>query len=140
MKTEIMLSIGVALSVICAWLFGHPSQILITLLILMVIDQISGMLVAMMGKSKKTKNGGLSSYVSWKGISKKVLTLLIVAVSHQIDLLLQINYVMEITTYGLIANEIISILENYSLTGAWIPDILKKMVEVLKERGENHEN
>lgn len=136
MRFEIMVTMGMTISLITHALFGKIDDAFIVLLILMCIDYLTGFLIGIMGKSPKSKNGGVSSYVSWKGIGKKVLTMMLVAVAHQVDVALDVEYVMDVVMYGLMANEIVSILENYSLTGGYIPSILNTMIDVLKEKGE----
>lgn len=131
-----MISYGVVLSV----LFGHWGDAHRVLLILMCIDYITGVGIALLGKSRKTDGGGFSSYTSWRGLVRKILTLLLVAAAHQADIALNTDYIASIVIYGLIANELLSIVENYALSGAKVPQIFYKAIELLKAKGEDDEN
>ena len=72
-------------------IIGKPTDELMILLLLMIIDLITGTLVsAIWHKSSKTKSGKLSSRVMFKGIVKKILTLVIVVIDYQLDILINI--------------------------------------------------
>jgi toxin secretion/phage lysis holin len=64
------------------------------------------------------------------------VTLLIVVMAHEMDVLLGICYVRDAVVVGFCANEIISILENAGLMGLPIPEILTEAIDQLKRREE----
>lgn len=55
-----------------AGLFGGWDAAMLSLLIFMGIDYITGVIVAASGKSLKSDNGGLSSKIGWRGLAKSV--------------------------------------------------------------------
>ncbi|GMK39675.1 hypothetical protein PCCS19_27290 [Paenibacillus sp. CCS19] len=115
--------------------FGAWPQSLNVLLIAMGIDYLTGVAAAM--KEKK----GLNSHIGSWGLTRKGLTLLIVLLAHQIDLLLHLDGVtMSGAIYFYLANELISITENYGRIGLPLPDSLKQLITVLKDKGKNKDN
>ena len=54
-----------------AWMFGGWDAAMLSLLIFMGVDYLTGLIVAAAGKSPKTQGGGLSSKIGWKGLAKK---------------------------------------------------------------------
>lgn len=114
-------------------IIGKPTDELMILLMLMIIDLITGTLVsAVWHKSVKTKSGKLSSRVMFKGIVKKILTLVIVVIAYQLDILLGINVIRYIVIITLIIEEILSIIETITLTGLKVPAIITKALDVLE--------
>lgn len=133
MKYEVNLFISI-IGTIFTFLFGGWSMLLNVLVFVMAVDYLTGVLVGLSGRSKKTKKGGLSSKVGFKGLLKKVLILLIVTVAYRIDFVVNANqllYYAVIIFY--ISNESISILENAALLDVPIPDKLINAIEALKE-------
>lgn len=115
-------------------LIGKPTDDLIILLVLMIIDLIVGFLIsAIWQKSTKTDSGKLSSRVMFKGIVKKFLTLVIVVIAYQLDKLLIINVIRHIVIIAFIVEEILSITENIAITGIKIPTIIAKALDVLEK-------
>jgi toxin secretion/phage lysis holin len=123
-------------------LFGGWDMILEMLVVFMVLDYLSGLAVAgIYKKSKKTKSGGLSSKVGWKGLCRKCMTLAFVVVAHYIDTILGVDYIRSAVIVGFATNELISIIENAGAINLPLPKVLLDAVELLKNRGENaHEN
>ena len=131
-KQVISLVIG-ALTTGILKVIGEPTQDLKILLLLMVIDLIVGFTVsAVWHKSSKTKSGKVSSKVMFKGIVKKILTLVLVVVAYQIDMLLGYDVIRHIAIIAFIVQEIISIIENIAITGIKAPDIITKALDVLE--------
>ena len=131
-KQVISLVIG-ALTTGLLKVIGEPTQDLKILLLLMVIDLIVGFTVsAVWHKSSKTKSGKVSSKVMFKGIVKQILTLVLVVVAYQIDILLGYNVIRHVAIIAFIVQEIISIIENIAITGIKAPDIITKALDVLE--------
>ena len=115
-------------------LIGKPTDDLLILIILMIIDLIVGFLVsAIWQKSSKTDSGKLSSSVMFKGIVKKFFTLVIVVIAYQLDILLAMNVIRHIVIIAFIVEEILSITENIAITGIKIPTIITKALDVLEK-------
>lgn len=116
-------------------IIGKPTDELMILLMLMIIDLITGTLVsAVWHKSSKTKSGKLSSRAMFKGIVKKILTLVIVVIAYQLDILLKVNMIRYIVIITLIIEEILSIIETITLTGLKVPAIISKGLDILERR------
>ena len=116
-------------------LFGGWSLALQILIIFMLVDYLTGILNAGIFKtSKKTETGSLSSKVGWKGLCKKGVTLLIVLVACQLDLLLKSTIIRDVTIITFILNEVISIIENAGLMGIPIPKIIRNAIELLRSK------
>lgn len=135
MKEKITTFIGVIAASLTHFL-GVWSGSLITLCVCMVCDFVFGLLVAGIFKnSAHTSKGGLSSQVAFRGLAKKICMLLLIGVSHWLDVLFAIDYIREGVIYAFIANETISIVENVGLCGVPLPSVITKAIEVLKEKG-----
>ena len=134
MKVKQVLSLVIgALTTGLLKVIGEPTQDLKILLLLMVIDLIVGFTVsAVWHKSSKTKSGKVSSKVMFKGIVKKILTLVLVVVAYQIDILLGYDVIRHIAIIAFIVQEIISIIENITITGIKAPGIITKALDVLE--------
>ena len=120
-----------------AYLFGGWNAALSALVIFMTIDFISGLVVAgVFKKSSKTKNGALESKAGFKGICKKVMMLLLVAIGYRLDLLIDTTYIKDSVCIAFIANELISIIENAGIMGIPIPKVITNAIDVLKGKGD----
>lgn len=124
-----------------ALLLGGWDANLITLLIFMAIDFALGIIVAAcFKKSKKTKSGALSSKECFKGIVKKVATLVLVIIGVRVDIIFGADVFRNAIIIACCASECISIIENIALTGVPIPKVLTKAIELLKDKGGENEN
>ena len=120
-----------------ATLYGGWDMSLTTLCICMGVDYLMGLIIAAFyHKSKKSKNGALSSDACWKGLFKKAITLLIVLLAHRIDLLFGTTYIRDAVCISYIVNELISICENCVTMQIPIPNVLKKAITALEEDSE----
>lgn len=136
MKNLICTCIGTVGAAI-ADLFGGWNASLTTLIIFMIIDYVSGLIVAGVFKaSTKTESGALESNAGWKGLFKKGMTLLLVLIAYRLDLAIGTNYIRDAVCIGFIANESISIIENAGLMGIPIPAAVTKAIDVLKNKSE----
>ena len=119
-----------------AGLFGGWDMMLIVLLVVMVIDYLSGVIVAFMNKSLKTEGGGLNSQVGAKGILKKTMMLLAVAFGAALDKVLGDQAMFRnMVVFFLIANEGLSIMENMAIAGVDLPPKMKNALEQWKDKG-----
>lgn len=132
--------IGSLGAVISTALGGWDSAI-ITLLVFMAVDYITGVFVAIMHKSSKTNSGGLSSAVGFIGLMKKCSILLMVVVAHYIDTFIGADYTRDAVCLTYILNELLSIIENAGVLGLPIPAVIKNGIDILKRReGSNNEH
>ena len=120
----LVVAIGTGLT----WLFGVWDIPLITLVIFMILDQLTGVIRGYVNKE-------LSSDVGLKGIARKCVILIILIVAVMLDRLLNTGSWMfrTMVAYFYIANEGISLLENCASLGAPIPEKLKHALIQLKE-------
>lgn len=121
-----------------AALFGGWDDSLMTLLIFMGIDYITGLIVAgVFKKSNKSQNGALESKAGWKGLCKKGVTLLIVLVAQRLDVAMGTTFIRDVVIISFIINEAISLLENAGLMGIPMPSVLKKALDMLQKKSES---
>lgn len=123
-----------------AFLFGGWDESIITLLIFMTIDYISGLVVAgVFHKSSKTESGCLESGACYKGLIRKGMILLFVIIGNRLDMQLGSNYVRDGVCIAFMVNEVISIIENARLMGIPIPTVLEKALDIVNKRVEHDE-
>ena len=133
----LILTIVGSLGSLASYLFGGFDKLLIALIIFMIIDFLSGLILAIVfKKSSKTKNGRVSSEVGIKGLAKKIFILFLVALAEQLDIVLGTNLVRDGAVIAFISMEGVSILENSTLAGLPVPRMIKNALEVLS-RGED---
>ena len=134
MKETICTALGVIGAGI-AWAFGGWDAALMALLVCMVVDYISGSIVAkVFHKSTKSETGAYNSAYGLKGLCKKGLMLLFVLVSVQVDKLMGADYVRDAVCIGFCTNEVLSIVENLGLAGVPMPEAVVKALEQLQKK------
>ena len=115
-------------------LFGDWNVALTVLCVCMAIDYVTGLVVAgVFHASPKSANGGLDSNAGWKGLIRKVATLVIVLIAHFVDVLTGTQYIRDAVIVAFTVNEILSILENCALMGVPIPQVLLRGIDILKQ-------
>lgn len=121
--------------------FGGFDAAMITLLIFMTADYITGLLVAgVFHASPKSETGALESKAGFKGLVRKGMTLLFVLIACRLDMILGVNYIRDAVCIAFIVNELISIVENGGLMGVPIPEPIMDAIEVLKKKGDDDGN
>lgn len=136
MKEVILGILGVIGSVIVS-MFGGWDAGLVTLLIFMALDYMSGLIVAgVFHKSSKTDTGALESKTCWKGLCRKCMTLIFVLIAYRLDLVIGTNYIRDAVIIAFIGNELISLVENAGLMGVPLPDVINKAIDILQKRTE----
>ena len=117
------------------WFLGGVDGMMIALIVLMVLDYISGVMCAIEDKK-------LSSAIGFKGICKKVLILMLVGVANIIDVhVVGTGAVLRgavICFY--LSNEGLSLLENAAYLGLPIPDKLREILAQLHNRSEKEKD
>ena len=137
MKSGITTVIGVIGGMIAS-LIGGWDAALVTLIIFMGVDYVTGLIVAgVFHNSEKTKNGALESRAGWKGLCRKGVTLLVVLVACRLDLVMGSNFIRDAVVIAFIANETISIIENAGLMGIPIPAAIMRAIDILKNKAES---
>lgn len=137
MKQMICSVFGVIGSAIASFFGGWDSG-LTTLLIFMVLDYISGLVVAgVFHKSNKTSTGALESKAGWRGLCKKCATLAFVLVAYRLDLMIGTSYIRDMVIIAFIANELISLVENAGLMGVPMPAVITKAIDILQKKIES---
>jgi len=138
MKANVVYSIVGAVGGFIAMAFGGWSDALITLIVFMSVDYITGLTVAgIFKKSKKSENGALESRAGFKGLCRKGVALLIVLVAVRLDIVMQTSYIKDAVIIAFIANEAISIIENAGLMGIPIPSVIAKAIDTLKSSADS---
>ena len=142
MKTKNLIDVILLMvsGVICKALGGWDFP-LSTLAIFILVDVLTGVYIALvLHKSPKTQSGKLSSGVGFHGIMKKFFIFVMVAIMYRIDLLFDIDYLRIGTIVAYLFNEGVSIIENFIIMDIYVPDIVKKGIDLLHEGGENDED
>ncbi len=123
------------IQMICAVLGGYIGYFLggwdgflYALVAFVVIDYITGLMVAVLEKR-------LSSEVGFRGIFKKVVLFSLVAVGHIVDsrLLQNEGVIRTAVIFFYLSNEGISILENTAKIGLPVPEKLKNVLAQLNK-------
>ena len=124
-----------------AWIaqaLGGWDTAIIALIAVMVIDYITGVLVAVVWhNSPKTESGGASSAAGLKGLLRKLVMLLFVGMAVLLDRVTGGSYIRNTVILFFIANECLSILENGGLMGIKYPKFLKNALEVMKDQADS---
>lgn len=119
----------IGLSVVGGFLtcfLGGFDMIIITLIIFVAMDYLTGVMKAIVNKE-------LSSEIGFKGIFKKVLIFFMVGIATQLDIILPTDIgIRYIVIIFYIINEGLSIIENASLLGLKIPQKIKDTLSILK--------
>ena len=119
---EFLLGIWSLIATGFIYLMGGLDIAMISLLIIMIIDYITGISSAIYNKK-------LSSKIGFKGIMKKILMLCLVALSVVIDRLTgESGAIRTLVIYYYVGNEGLSILENLIECNIPFPE---KVIEVL---------
>lgn len=123
-------SIVAVIGAIITFLLGGWSPLLQVLVIFIVLDFVLGFLVA-------ATHGELNSSIGFKGIAKKVIILSLVAIAYSIDTITgDGTFIRDAVIFFYLANELLSILETVGKTNLPVPDVLKKAVEKLNDKGD----
>lgn len=112
------------------YVYSGEMKIIYMLIILMVIDLITGVSKALVQKT-------LWSRKSTYGFGRKILVFFIIVLANIIDNVFNFNGVLVYATVIFyILNECLSIIENYALLGGKIPKQLEETLELLQEKND----
>ncbi len=125
-KTALATALGVL-----TYCIGGVDKAMQALLLFMLLDYITGLASAMIRKQ-------VSSYRSWSGVVRKTLSLFIVVVCHQVDLVFAVpnGATRTLAVVFLLATEGISVLENLGECGVQIPGFLRTILVALRDRSD----
>ena len=134
-KIQIIIdSIAGAVGAVLGFMYGEVNGLFWALIAFMALDYITGVIVAIIEKR-------LSSEVGFRGLAKKFLILVFVAVGHIAD-----TYILGGTPAAMsavmlfyIANEGIIIIENAAALGLPVPKKLTNIMEQIKNKSESEE-
>lgn len=134
-KIQIIIdSIAGAVGAVLGFMYGEVTGLFWASIAFMALDYITGVVVAIIEKR-------LSSEVGFRGLAKKFLILVFVAVGHIAD-----TYILGGTPAAMsavmlfyMANEGISIIENAAALGLPVPKKLKDIMVQLKKESESEE-
>ena len=122
--------IGSVILTTTVYLLGGFDIAIQSLLIVIVIDYLTGIASAIYNKE-------LSSKIGLKGIIKKFCYLLVVALSVVIDNLLgQSGLIRSLVIYFFVANDGLSIIENMAEMNVKLPQKLIDSLEQIEKKGE----
>jgi toxin secretion/phage lysis holin len=114
---------------ILGWLFGGLDSLIYALIAFVIIDYVTGILLAFQKKK-------ISSAIGFIGIAKKIMMFALIAVGNVID-----QYVIKsgstlrtMLIMFYLANEGISIIENAGSMGVPFPQKLKDAIQQLQEK------
>lgn len=121
-----------AIAGLVSYVFGGLDMLLMALLICIAIDYVTGVLAALYEKR-------LNSETGFRGILKKVVILLVVALAYTVGHVVGVDSVRDFVIGFYIANEGISILENAGRMNVPVAKQLAKVLEQLKEQMDDGE-
>ena len=124
------MNIWVTEEVFKTYVYSGELKLIYMLVILMVIDIITGVLKALVQKK-------LWSRKSTYGFGRKILVFFIIVLANIIDNVFNFNGVLlYASVIFYIINECLSIIENYALLGGKIPKQLEETLELLQEKND----
>lgn len=121
---DISVFLSPVISVI-AYYLGGVDAMLKTLIVLVILDYCTGLLKAIYNKQ-------LDSSIGYKGIIKKILMFIVVAIAVAIENTYQIDGLRSLTITFFAVNEALSILENAGALGLPLPKQLKDALVQLR--------
>lgn len=123
-----------AIGTVISYLLGDWDTALFVLIAFMVLDYITGVIVAYVNKT-------VDSEIGFKGLAKKLFIIIILIAAVCLDRLLNNDgwVFRTLVCYFYIANEGISLLENAGNLGLPVPNKLKEALEQLNKDEENDE-
>ncbi len=117
------------LGTIGSLIFGGVDLLFKILILFIALDYVTGIM-----KGAVEKN--LSSDIGWRGLMKKIGTLIAVIVAHQMDKVAGTQVVRTAVMMFFVANEGISLTENLSVIGVPIPKVMMRTLKAWKDSSE----
>lgn len=126
--------IGAAAGGVCAWFSGLPA-IAQALLIVQGADVLTGVILALQGRSPKSESGKVSSGALTTGLIKKGLEWLVVFICMSVGEALNMQGIAGAAMTYMIATELVSLMENLSVYGLKIP-MLEQLLDAAQGKTE----
>ncbi len=131
-------TIQLVFTAIGGWLgyfLGGCDGLIVTLLVFVVLDYITGIMCAIADHK-------LSSSVGFKGICRKVIIFALVGVGHMLDATIigTGNILRTAVIFFYLSNEGVSLIENAAHLGLPVPEKLKLVLEQLHDRAEKEDS
>lgn len=123
-------SIVSAVGTVAAYFIGWDDAMEV-LLVLMILDYITGLLAAYINPNLQ-----LNSNRGFKGICKKIMILLLIVLAHELEKATGIPTIQSVVVWFFIGNEGLSIIENAAKSGVPIPAKLRNTLEQLQSEKE----
>lgn len=126
--------IAAAVGALLSFLYGDTTPLMYALIAMVALDVVTGIAKGVVERS-------LGSRTCFRGLLRKFLILILVAVAHIIDAYVTNTYpvLQSAVMMFFIANEAISITENAVGLGLPVPKKLREVLEQLKnESGDKH--
>ena len=130
--TAIKIACGTVLAMLSN-IFGGFDVLFVALLWCILIDYITGICAAVYQKK-------LNSEIGFKGILKKFVILCIVALAHELALVVGVPELRDLVIGFYMVNEGISILENAGKMNIPVAKALSEFLEQLKEKSDKNEH
>ncbi|CAM3526530.1 phage holin family protein [Paenibacillus lupini] len=127
-NVHIMNWLAGAFGAIATYAFGGWSGMLEIFFLALLFDYLTGVAASL--KEQK----GLSSQVGFWGLVKKLLMIAAVYFGHRVDLAFELNYIMMGLLSAFLANELISLAENYGRLGLPLSKYIAPIITVLKSK------
>lgn len=110
---------------------GFDTQLDI-LLLLMCCDVVTGTIAGV-------KTSGFMSSKCRDGVTKKIITIILVSVCHMLGIILELPMIRNAVIIAFVLNEVASIFENVEKMGYGkiIPDKVRNILKVAKDKQEN---
>ncbi|MGG1556227.1 phage holin family protein [Paenibacillus ferrarius] len=124
MEKSIVSTIFVALGF---YAFGGWTSLLVLLAIAAGVDYITGVLAMI-------KSGQPQSSIGFWGLIKKALMFTAIMLAHRLDQVQGTTIIMQGAIYSFLANELISISENYGKLGLPLPKPLREAIRLIKSK------
>lgn len=132
--TETLSGIAVSVAAFFAARLGGWDMPVRMMFLLMGLDVLSGVLVALSGRSAKTEGGRFLSKAMFLGLSSKMMILLLIMLAVAMDSLMKMDGVARAAVIGFYSlGEMMSIVENAALLGVPFPKRLLAMLEKKEE-------
>jgi toxin secretion/phage lysis holin len=129
MKNQLLLmTLSGSTGGVIGFLFGGWSQLLTLFFFILILDYLSGVGGAIVSGK------GLSSAEGMKGIIKKFAIVLIIILGNFVDQVAGTDFIMMGFIFFFMANELLSIVENYGKMGLPLPDKIKDIITILRDR------
>lgn len=127
--------LGALSSLACALLqaLGGWDAALSLMFLAMGLDLLTGCLVSLHHKSDKTPGGGFLSRAFLKGLTRKMMMLIMVILAVALDGLMHTELSRLCVIGFYFSNEALSIIENAALLGVPFPKTLLKALERLRD-------